>query len=636
MSEVTLSKVNKEYGVKKILTNVSFTINKHDRIGLIGRNGCGKTTIFRLITDCESCDTGEVLKRKGLKIGCLDQVSHYPENTKVIDILTSPFKEVNYIKNELNKLENELEDYCSDKVKINEIMKLYEPLQNEYENLGGYTLQDQIKNVCIGLKISKTLKYSLFNDLSGGEQVKIELAKILLEKVDLLLLDEPTNHLDIESVEWLEGFLKTFEGAVVAISHDRFFLDKITTKIIELEHQQITITKGNYSTHVFEKGKRLLNLEREYRQQQNEIKLLEESIQKTRTTGINQRNPALLKKAITLEAKLSRIIPLPKPVAVRKMRLKLSNTNKSSNIIFRMRGISKSFGDKEVLKDLDLIVRSGEKVAVLGANGVGKSTLIKIVMGKIEADSGDILIGVGNKVAYLDQNLHFENDSISILYHLTSYTGFNEENARSLLAKFLFTKEEVNKTIESLSGGERTRLKLAIIFSKDINVLILDEPTNHLDIDSREILEEVISGFSQTLVFVSHDRYFIAKMADRVVEIVDKKIKDYEGDYNVYLATKNPVEIVKKSFAKSNDERARKKQEDRNNKKRETEITQLELDIEKYEAEIIALEKEMYQNKTDFEKLGLLHKDKLEIEKIKDDKLERWCELNDDRESVQD
>ena len=601
MSEVTLNKVNKEYGVKKILTNVSFTINKHERIGLIGRNGCGKTTIFRLITNNESCDTGDVLRRKDLKIGCLDQVSCYPESTKVIDILTIPFQEVINIKKELSKLENELEIYSSDEVKTDQIMNLYGSLQQKYENLDGYIIQDKIKNVCIGLKISKTLKYSLFNDLSGGEQVKIVLAKILLEKVDLLLLDEPTNHLDIESVEWLEGFLKTFEGAVIAISHDRFFLDKVTTKIIELEHQQITITKGNYSTHVLEKGKRLLNLERQYNKQQREITLLKESIKKTRTTGIKQGNPALLKKAITLEAKLARIVPLPKPVAVRKMSLKLSSTHKSSKIIFSMRNISKSFGDKEVLKDLDLLVRSGERVAIIGANGAGKSTLVKIVMDKIKADTGDMQIGAGNKVAYLDQNLHFENDTISIFSYLTSYAGLNEQDARKLLSQFLFTRDEVTKTIASLSGGERTRLKLAMIFSKDINVLILDEPTNHLDIDSREILEDVISGLSQTLVFISHDRYFIAKMANRVVEIVDKKIKDYEGNYDYYKECKSK-QITASSPLPMKEKKAKPVVKKRASNK--FKIEQTEKEIEEIETQIDSLNKNIENSPNDYEKVA--------------------------------
>jgi len=629
MSEISLSKIEKAFGARKIHDKISLDISKTDCIGLIGRNGSGKTTIFKMITGEEKPDEGAVVIRKGARIGCLDQVSAFPDLYLVKDVLNEPFTEILKLQENLNLLQNEIADSTGTEQEI--LLHRYGALEHQFESLDGYIIEDKIKKICIGLKISNQWLDRYFCTLSGGEQTIVMLARILLENPDVLLLDEPTNHLDIEAVEWLEEYLKNYVGGIVIISHDRYFLDRVTNKTVEIENCHLSFTNGNYSTHLLEKEKLALFDQRTYDLQQKEIKDLEESIRVTQALGKKQRNVGLLRKAIVMQDKLDRIVRLPKPQTVRNIRLNFKESSKSSTIIVRIRQLHHAFAEKTIFNDLDFLVCKNERVALLGRNGSGKSTLIKTILGQLKPDKGDIYVGEGAKIGYLDQEIVFEEEGVNLLNYLLFHHGLNEYQARSLLATFLFFKDDVTKSVSALSGGERTRLKLATLMIQNINTLILDEPTNHLDIDSREILEEAVSNFGGTLIFISHDRYFINKMAERVVALENQQLTDYEGNYEVYKNKINfdkeklqSVKSYKVQVIQQKTVEIQKQNEEKQNRKKAAE---LESKIELLESLISGINQEIEESKTNYEKVNNLFYKRVKIEADRDNLLEQWCAM---------
>lgn len=560
MIELSINNLTKYYGAKKIFENISFDLKTGERAGLIGNNGCGKTTLMKIIMgryqNNAQVQEGEINLRKDCKVGYLNQIPVYGENTKTLDVIRMAFSNILDIKYQMNKLEHRLGELTGDE--LEKTVRIYGKLTEQYEIADGYELETKINKITEGLKITDSLKDMDFSQLSGGEKTRVIMAKILLEEPDLLLLDEPTNHLDLESVEWLEGFLKNYRGSVLIISHDRYFLDRVTDKIVELEFSRAGVYMGNYSYYVLEKERRFLIEYKNYINQQKKLERMEKQIERYRIWGEMRDSEKMFKRAKELEKRLEKIEVLDKPVlSNRKVRFKQEGANRSGKIVLNAENISKSFDNMLLLEDINFDIFYQDSACIIGKNGCGKSTLLKIILGEIKSDSGLIKTGSQVKIGYLPQQVIFEDEEKTILEYFSTQHDVTYETARNQLARVLFYKEDVNKKIKFLSGGEKSRLRLCSLTFEKVNFMILDEPTNHLDIDSREVLEQTLIEFEGTLLFVSHDRYFIHKVADKILTIQNGSLKVYPGDYNYYLE-----EYEKAPIQTGNSENASKK--DRN------------------------------------------------------------------------
>ena len=539
MLDISLKRIEKTYGITIVLTDVTFEANENEKIGIIGANGCGKTTIFRIIAGLEKYDNGIMSIRKNTKIGYLNQIPEYPEGTITEDILNSAFDELLAIKKEMRKAEEEMAKPELSPEKLDKIMTKYGRLQSSFEEKGGYEIDERIKRICQGLKITETMRCQDFDTLSGGEMTRVELAHILLLNPDILLLDEPTNHLDIDSVEWFENYINNYKGTVLIISHDRYFLDKTVNKIIEIEYGKSTVFKGNYSYYVEEKDRLLMAEFERYKDQQKKIKAMKEAMERWRAWSNNGQNEKMFKKVKQMEKRLEKMEIMERPeLEKKKIGLYFENEKRSGNIVIKTEELSKSFDGQTILNNIDFLMNYKEKICLMGKNGSGKSTFIKLLLGELSQDTGDIVTGSNVKVGYMNQEISFPNENETVLECFINSTDVKRENARGILAKFLFYGDDVFKWVKNLSGGEKVRLRLCQLMYKDINLLILDEPTNHLDIDTKEMLEDALSKYKSSLLFISHDRYFINKLANRVIEIEDTKLYDYTGNYEYYKRKK--------------------------------------------------------------------------------------------------
>lgn len=520
MIEIELNNIKKNYGLKNILNGVNFEVKTGERIALIGVNGSGKSTILKLIIGNEVPDSGKINIRKGAAIGMLNQIYKVEEESiTVSDFLYQSFEECIDIEKKLKNLEEDMSTVI-DAEKLEIIIKKYGKLQEKYIQLGGYEIQEKYKKICSGFRFDESILNRKYNNLSGGEKTVVNLANILLKNPDILLLDEPTNHLDIQTLEWLEQFLINYEGTVIMISHDRYFLDKVATKTILLENGKEKIYFGNYSYFLEEDERRTLAEFEIYKNQQKQIEKMKESIKTLRRFGEIAKNEMFFKRAKSIEKRLEKMQVLDK-VKLDKVSIKLDikSGERSGNDVLNIKDVSKTYGENTILNNINLKIHYGEKICLKGKNGAGKSTLIKMILGKDKEFKGEIKLGNSVRIGYIPQEIKFENDSETIFdYFIKDYFG-SETNARTFLAKFMFYGENVFKKLNSLSGGEKVRLKVAKLMLKDVNFLILDEPTNHLDISTREILEETLQSFKGTILFVSHDRYFITKLANRVIKI---------------------------------------------------------------------------------------------------------------------
>ncbi len=595
MIEIGVNNLSKMFGADKIFENVTFDVKTKDKAALIGRNGTGKTTLMKILAGFEDC-TGQVHKRKGLTIGYLEQIPNYRDENTVVDILNKAFEKIHELKLQMEALEKTFE-FLS-KEDLSRAVKKYGEIHDLYEISGGYNINEKINKIMNGLEINEEMQKRQFNLLSGGEKTRVILGKILLEEPELLLLDEPSNHLDIKSVEWLEEYLNSYEGTMVIVSHDRYFLDRVANKIIELDSDGVQIYYGNYTKYVTEKELRFLLAMKEYEAQQKKVKRMEEQIKRYRIWGEMRDSDKMYKRAKELEKRLEKIELIKKPIVDKKTAdFNIKGIARTGKEVIAAENISKSFGSKRLFDKISFTLFYKDSMCILGENGTGKSTILKIILGEIPSDKGHVKIGSNVKIGYLPQEVSFDREDISIADYFSYSYGISISEARKELAKILFEGDDVFKHISTLSGGEKSRLKLGMLIYEKVNTLILDEPTNHLDIESREILEENLINYQGTILFVSHDRYFVDKIASCIGEIENELFKIYEFDYEGYKQEKQRIKeklnaIPEKSANPSlgKEEYLRRKEEARNKEKGKRDLAKLEYDILETENKIIELE----------------------------------------------
>lgn len=537
MIEIELNNIKKNYGLKNVLNGMNLTLKTGERAALIGCNGAGKSTVFKIITKQESISSGTINIRKNATIGMLKQIYEYEEtNPNVYTFLQRSFEHFFELETKLKKLENEMSYEKSDE-KMSELLQKYGNVQQKYIQMGGYDIQEKFNKICSGLQINEKMLNQNYNDLSGGEKTIVNLGALLLKEPSILLLDEPTNHLDMEKLEWLEKFLKEYKGTILMVSHDRYFLDKVATKTILLENGKEKIYLGNYSYFLKEDEKRTLAEFENYKNQQKMIKKMKESIKTLRKFGELAKNEMFFKRAKSIEKKLAKIEQLPQVDLEQKtlLNFKLNIDSRSGKDVVIINNLNKNFESKNIFENANLQIHYGEKIALIGKNGTGKSTLLKIIMNEDCEYTGEIKIGQSVNIGYIPQEIKFEDDNQTILNFFEQFDNRNETEIRTSLAKYMFRGNDVFKKVSSLSGGEKVRLILAKLLKQNINFLILDEPTNHIDIETRELLEEAIKEYSGTVLFVSHDRYFINNLAERIVEVKEKRFFSYVGNYDEYL-----------------------------------------------------------------------------------------------------
>lgn len=533
MIEIELNKIKKNYGLKNILDGFSLELKTGERVALIGRNGSGKSTILKIIAKQESVDSGTINIRSGAKIGILNQIyENEKEDISVEKFLYKSFEEILKVEKKLNKLETQMSTEVNAD-KLEKIINEYGRMQERFSLMGGYEIQERFNKICSRFYINKELLKQSYNLLSGGEKTRVNLAKLLLTQPEILLLDEPTNHLDIHSLEFLEELILKYKGTVLIVSHDRYFLDKVINKTVLLENGKENIYYGNYSYFLKEDERRTLAQFENYKNQQKQIEKMKESILTLRKFGDLAGNEMFFKRAKNIEKRLEKMKIIDRVDLNKKsLDLKFNIKKRSGNDVLKLENVEKKFDQKVIFKDANLTLNYGEKAALIGKNGSGKSTLIKMILGQDTNFQGELKLGTSIKIGYISQNIIFEDNEKTVLDYYLEGNNLSETEARSKLAKYGFRQESTFKRIGKLSGGEKVRIILMKLIQKDINFLILDEPTNHIDIDTREILEEALKEYKGTVLFVSHDRFFINAIANRVLNIENYKIKSYYGNYD--------------------------------------------------------------------------------------------------------
>lgn len=572
-----------------LFTDVSFDIESRDKVGFIGANGVGKTTLFKILNGELSPTSGTIAFEKNTIVGYMEQHACNNPHVSVYDELLSVFKWLMNMEAEINKITQEIENKSSD---LNRLVERQTALIEQFENLGGLTYKSRTRSALLGLGFKESDFNMSVSNLSGGQRSKLCLAKLLLSDSNLLLLDEPTNHLDINSVNWLEGFLRDFKGAMIIISHDRYFLDRVTNKTIELEHCKTTCYKGSYSQFIEKKKAESKAIKNKYENDLKEIKRIEKIVEQQKRWG-RERNfitaESKQKEADRIKAQL--VAP---DSELETMRMTFTPKYESGNDVLMCHGLAKSFGEKSLFSNVDIHIRKGERVFILGSNGCGKTTLFKILTGKCAQDSGDFEYGANVLVGYFDQmqqNLDLSKTAIDEVWD--AFPNMTQTQVRSAMAAFLFKGDEVFKSLSKMSGGERARISLLKLMLSGGNFLLLDEPTNHLDAASREELENTLKNYGGTLLIISHDRYFINKIADRILVLTNNGVKEYLGNYDYYLEhsksegqSLKSVSEEKKTKEKPVNDYFLQKQKQSEERKRQTKIKKAEEEIERLDAEI--------------------------------------------------
>ncbi|MBE6927581.1 MAG: ABC-F family ATP-binding cassette domain-containing protein [Ruminococcaceae bacterium] len=531
MIDISVKNLVKSFEVgDNLLDDLSFDIHEGECVGIMGRNGCGKTTLFRLLTGELAVDEGEIMIAAGKKLGLISQIPKYPAGYTVEMVLRTAFAELEALHRKIEALEHKL-TASAPKILLDE----YDRLSNAYLTGGGYEQDTEVDKICNGLGIGRKMRNQEFDRLSGGEKTRVNLGRLLLEKTDILLLDEPTNHLDLKSVEWLEEYILKFKGTVLTISHDRFFLDRVVDRIIEISAGKAEFYSGNYTFYLQEKQERFNRQLKQYEQEQAKLKQLGYTFERMKGWGINNR--VLYRRAMSIRHRMDRIEKTERPRTEKTMRARFGEKEFHGDEVLSVKNLSKAFGDRMLFSDVELKVAGGERIALLGDNGTGKTTFLRVLLGEL-AGEGKIKFGPTVKTAYLPQVMHFAHPERTLYDTMLYEKKCTPQSARDRLGAFLFSGEDVFKTVGTLSGGEQSRLRLCMLMDEKINLLILDEPTNHLDVASREWVECAIDEYEGALIFVSHDRYFVDKFATRIWELEDGKIRDFPCGYAKYRSIK--------------------------------------------------------------------------------------------------
>ncbi len=599
---------------ENLLDGLTFEIQEGECVAILGRNGCGKTTLFNILTGQMDYDDGEVYINPNKKMGLISQIPKFPEGFTVEDVLRSAYADILRVRQKMELLECEMANGVTD-----EQLREYDRLSNVFQSGGGYEMDVEVDKICNGLGILPEQRSQEFASLSGGEKTRMNLARLLLEKTDILLLDEPTNHLDLNSVEWLEGYINAFKGTVLAISHDRYFIDQVADRVIEIAEGHAEFYSGNYSFYMDEKQARFDLQLKQYEQEQAKLKQLGYTVERMKGWGINNRT--LYRRAMSIQHRMERIRKTEKPKTEKKMKATFGEKDFSGDVVFKMKNVSKAFGDRTLFSGIDLNVEGGERIALLGDNGTGKSTFIKCLLGD-EDCGGKIQFGPTVKWGYLPQIIHFDHPERTLYDTMLYEKNCTPQVARDRLGQFLFQGEDVFKQVKNLSGGEQSRLRLCMLMDEKINLLILDEPTNHLDIASREWVEAAIEEFEGVLLFVSHDRYFIEKFAERIWLLEDGTIRDFNCGYAKYRSILDHEKAAKPVVIDA--PKPKKEKPKGGTKDTDKLIRRLEREIEKQEKIVAEFDPKIEAASADYQELTRLLGEKEEAEMVLMDLMEQW------------
>lgn len=623
MTDISVNGLVKSFELgKNILDGLSFDIAEGERVGILGHNGCGKTTLFRILVGETDYDEGSVSVASGKRIGLISQIPVYPPDWTTEDVLRDAHRELYAISARLEELATQMESDTSER-----LLAEYDRLSEDFRRMGGYEMEIDRNRVANGLDIPQRMREQLFDSLSGGERTRVNLARLILEKTEILLLDEPTNHLDLRATEWLEEYLLHFKGTVLAISHDRFFLDRVARRCIEINEGKAELYSGGYSFYVTERQKRFEEKLRKYEKDQAKLEQLTRAAEQMHLWAF-MGNDKLHKRAFSMEKRIAKLEQTERPKEEKKLSAKFKAREFNGDEVLVCEGLSKSYGEKALFSGLELTVTGGERIALIGDNGVGKSTLVRLIMQQETPDEGYLYLGPSVRPAYLPQIVRFENEDRDLINTMLYDCRCQPQEARDRLAAFGFRGEDVFTGVGALSGGEKSRLRLCMLMGSDINFLILDEPTNHLDIASREWMEDAVSQYPEALLFVSHDRYFIEKFATRIWYLENGKITDYRGTYKEfreYQARQAVFSQAAKAETRKKEPQPRKK----GAPGKEKQLARLEKEISKLEEQIADLEQKCEEFSSDYQKLMELDAEKM----LLNDKLmtayESWEELSE-------
>ncbi len=531
-----VNKVSKNFGYGQLFSDVSFSLNDGESISIVGPNGCGKSTLLKIIAGIEKSDTGSISIKKGASVVYLDQTSSDRVDDRIVkDIIKESFSDLFTIEQKIKRMEYAMSTSIDASEKL---LHDYCELIEKFTSIGGYDIDTRLMTICTGLHITDTMLNEVYTNLSGGEKTLVQLAKALLKQPDLILLDEPTNHFDIQRIEWLENYIKEFKGASVIVSHDRYFLDKMSNKILDLSGNVPKVYNTNYTGYINERDRDFEKQMSSYKDQQQVIKRLQEQIKYFSERGMATNSSTLCNRAHALQTKLDKILEnkIDRPREEKKLNIDFNKEDKGSKRVIEVKDLTITTPNgRKILDKINLIIKAKEKVALIGNNGSGKSTFVKTIMGLQDLKiDGEVFVGPSVKIGYLPQIINFDNEKLDLLNYFKELLCIHEQKAREILARFKFGKGDVNKLVKNLSGGERIRVRLACLLEQHVNCLIFDEPTNHIDISTKEVLENAIEDFDGTVIFVSHDRYFINKLAEKCVEFKDGKVRVFEGNYDYY------------------------------------------------------------------------------------------------------
>lgn len=605
--------MEQRFGAAPIFSKVNFSIENNARIGLVGPNGAGKTTLLKIMTGRQEASQGEFTVNKGIELGYIAQEHDFDEEKSIWEEMLTVFQPLIDQGQQLEKLQYAIADHPEDE----DLLRRLDQAQYNFEQAGGYTYQAEIKSMLNGFNFPEATWNKQIASLSGGEKTRLSFVKLLLKKPPLLLLDEPTNYLDLDTLDWLEAFLKNYPGAILTVSHDQYFLDHLATQIFELQHGELTVFKGNYSQYLAQRELRDQQQEAAYEKQQEEIKREEEFIQKNIVRASTTKQAQSRRKALE---KMELVDP---PKHKSKVRIKFDSARPSGKEVLILKDLAVGYPDKTMLKDISFQINKGDRVAIIGQNGIGKSTLLKTVMKQLPVKSGAIKYGASLDIGYYDQELQGIDYSKTVIDTIWDrHKDMNEKDIRSILASFLFTAKDIDKQVSQLSGGQRARLTLTVLSMEHNNFLLMDEPTNHLDLDAKEVLEKALADYDGTLLFVSHDRYFINELANKIVIAKDGQAKIYEGNYTYYLNEKAKEEAaaqetaaqeapVVKAVSESKFSYQEQKKRDSEKRKLERQVAQAEKDLEELEAKEQEIQEAMADPAiaADFSKLGPLQED---------------------------